>query len=162
MTVRTFTEPVSLDESLASVKPAPMPGVDGSRSLEAAKDATKSHGTEASHPLASHTNSKSKPGITFAAQDKLPKLPIPDLESSVNKYLQALKPLQNHKEHQESKYAAKEFLKSDGPEIQEKLKKYAAGKANYIEQFCKFARPGGLFAFRRKNMTDCLKGTIRT
>jgi len=27
-------------------------------------------------------------------------------------------------------------LKSEGPELQERLKKYANGKTSYIEQFC--------------------------
>lgn len=33
-------------------------------------------------------------GETFKFQDKLPKLPIPDLESTLQKYLAALKPLE--------------------------------------------------------------------
>jgi hypothetical protein len=32
-------------------------------------------------------------GVTFAHQDKLPKLPIPDLKDTCHKYLDALKPL---------------------------------------------------------------------
>jgi len=79
---------------------------------------------------------KPKNGITFAHQDKLPKLPIPDLESSCQKYLTALKPLQSPREHAETKHAVEEFLRQDGPELQEKLKQYAAGRTSYIEQFC--------------------------
>lgn len=79
---------------------------------------------------------KPQAGITFAHQDKLPKLPIPDLESSCQKYLTALKPLQSPREHAETKHAVEEFLRHDGPELQEKLKKYAAGRTSYIEQFC--------------------------
>ncbi|OCL08755.1 carnitine acetyl transferas-like protein [Glonium stellatum] len=108
-------------------------GVD--RSEEAAKETSQSFPAEARDPLASHINPKSKPGITFAHQDKLPKLPIPDLESTCKKYLNALKPLQNPKEHHDTIMAVQEFLKSDGPDLHEKLKKYAVGKANYIEQF---------------------------
>lgn len=78
-----------------------------------------------------------KPGITFAAQDKLPKLPIPELDSTMTKYLAALKPLQTPREHAETKQAVEEFLKSDGPELHERLKKYANGKTSYIEQFCR-------------------------
>jgi carnitine O-acetyltransferase len=33
-------------------------------------------------------------GITFKYQDELPRLPIPDLESTLQKYLTVLKPLQ--------------------------------------------------------------------
>lgn len=78
----------------------------------------------------------SKRGITFAAQDKLPKLPIPDLSKTIKRYLAALKPIQTAREHAETKQAAEEFLKNDGPDLQEKLKKYASDKTSYIEQFC--------------------------
>ncbi|KAI1826886.1 Choline/Carnitine o-acyltransferase-domain-containing protein [Xylaria intraflava] len=74
-------------------------------------------------------------GVTFAAQDNLPKLPIPDLESSCRKYLAALKPLQGPREHVETKMAVQDFLRSGGPELQEKLQKYALGKSSFIEQF---------------------------
>jgi carnitine O-acetyltransferase len=88
-------------------------------------------------PMATH-NSKQDGGITFAAQDKLPKLPIPELESSLKKYLRALKPLQTPREHSDSRQAVEDFLRTDGPELQEKLRNYAQGKSSYIEQFCKF------------------------
>jgi carnitine O-acetyltransferase len=77
-----------------------------------------------------------KKGITFANQDSLPKLPIPDLESTCRKYLEALYPLQTPREHEDTKAAVQEFLKTDGPELQDKLKKYASSKTSYIEQFC--------------------------
>jgi carnitine O-acetyltransferase len=67
---------------------------------------------------------------------RLPKLPIPELESSTTKYLAALKPLQTPREYAETQQAVDEFLKSEGPELQERLKKYANGKTSYIEQFC--------------------------
>ncbi|KKY18466.1 putative carnitine acetyl transferase [Phaeomoniella chlamydospora] len=79
--------------------------------------------------------SSAKPGITFASQDKLPKLPIPDLESTLKKYVDAVLPLQSAKEHEDTKAAAKDFLENEGKELQEKLKKYASDKTSYIEQF---------------------------
>lgn len=108
------------------------------RSMEAAKDAQQAFSSEAKAPLANSTNPNSKPGITFASQDRLPKLPIPELDASCKKYLAALKPLQTPKEHNDTQHSVDEFLKSDGAVLQEKLKKYASGKANYIEQFCKY------------------------
>jgi carnitine O-acetyltransferase len=89
-----------------------------------------------SHSVASDQQGQ-KQGITFAAQDKLPKLPIPELDETLTKYLAALKPLQSPREHAETKQAVEEFLKCDGPELQERLKKYANGKTSYIEQFCR-------------------------
>lgn len=104
------------------------------RSAEAAKASQDSFSAAEQNPIGSHGN-KSKQGITFASEDNLPKLPIPELEQSCKKYLAALKPLQSPKEHHDTAIAVQEFLKEDGPGLQEKLKKYASGKANYIEQF---------------------------
>lgn len=87
--------------------------------------------------MASHDDVKKTGGITYANQDSLPKLPIPDLNSSLKKYLTALKPLQTPREHAETKHAVEEFSKQSGPELQEKLEKYAQRKTSYIEQFCK-------------------------
>ncbi|KAI0479288.1 choline/Carnitine O-acyltransferase [Xylariaceae sp. FL0804] len=90
------------------------------------------------HPPANMMTIAEKPrggGTTFAGQDGLAKLPIPDLQSTCKKYLAALKPLQGPREHAETKMAVQEFLQTDGPELQEKLQKYAVGKSSYIEQF---------------------------
>lgn len=84
------------------------------------------------------SNGQTKTGVTFASQDKLPRLPIPDLTSTCKKYLAALEPLQGHREHLETERAVAEFLKSDGPELQEKLTSYAGDKSSYIEQFCEY------------------------
>jgi carnitine O-acetyltransferase len=138
MAVRTFTKPSSLDQKLASLAVGNMPGeLNGeTRSSQAAQKTTQTYTDEQRSPLAANANNKSRPGITFAAQDKLPQLPIPDLESTCKKYVASLRPLQSSKEHRDTEVAIKEFLRTDGPELQEKLKKYASGRSNYIEQFC--------------------------
>ncbi len=130
---RTFTVPKSLNETLAQPIPSQMAS-DTGRSLDGAKKVADGYTKDQEEPLAS----SHKQGITFAAQDKLPKLPIPELESSMKKYLAALKPLQNPREHAETQQAVDEFIKGEGPELQERLKRYATGKTSYIEQFCKF------------------------
>ncbi|KAF2736878.1 carnitine acetyl transferas-like protein [Polyplosphaeria fusca] len=137
MAVRTFTQPSSLNESLvASAVKMSGSEVNGpARSEASARESTQTFSSEAMNPLAHHTNPDSRPGITFAHQDKLPALPIPELDSSCKKYLAALKPLQSPKEHHDTIASIHDFLKADGPALQEKLKKYATGKANYIEQF---------------------------
>lgn len=96
----------------------------------------KSKGPPGPHKSLNGSRASGKKGITFAAQDELPQLPIPDLDSSLKKYLDALHPLQTPKERSDSEAAVQEFLKHDGPELQEKLRTYAKGKTNYIEQFC--------------------------
>lgn len=87
-------------------------------------------------PPSTSAPTPTKKGVTFANQDSLPKLPIPDLESTCQKYLESLAPLQSPREHEETRAAVREFLKTDGPELQERLKKYASSKTSYIEQFC--------------------------
>ncbi|TKA62232.1 hypothetical protein B0A49_10294, partial [Cryomyces minteri] len=127
--------PTSLDKSLASADAHMSDANEPKRSNGAAKEATQAYSKGEKTPLASHTNPKSKPGITFAAQDKLPQLPIPELESTCKKYLSALKPLQTIREHQHTEDAIQEFLRAEGPDLQDRLKKYATGKSSYIEQF---------------------------
>lgn len=80
----------------------------------------------------------SRPGVTFAHQKKLSKLPIPELEDTCRKYLDAMRPLQSRREHAETRAAVREFLENEGPELNERLKAYAEGQDSYIEQFCEF------------------------
>jgi len=72
---------------------------------------------------------------TLAYQDKLPKLPIPPLEETCNRYLRALEALQDEKDHELTKAAVQEFLETDGPKLHEMLKEYAQDKDSYIEEF---------------------------
>lgn len=124
MTVRTFTMPKSLNESLASSQPA-------------ISDTDRSSINSREQPASAlQRDGDRKSGITFANQDKLPKLPIPDLESTCQKYLDVLRPLQSVREQNDTAAAVQEFLKGEGPELQARLKKYATGKTSYIEQFC--------------------------
>jgi carnitine O-acetyltransferase len=130
--------PKSLNESLAVAEPGnPQHAHDAGRSMGSVKKVTEEFSKDEKNPLASNQPNYKK-GITFAAQDKLPKLPIPELGHSMTRYLEALKPLQSPRDHAETQQAVDEFLKSEGPELQEKLKKYANGKTSYIEQFCTY------------------------
>lgn len=130
MAVRTFTMPKSLNESLASEQP-PIADVDRS----SVNGVAGNYSASEREPLASH-GPKRKPGITYAAEDKLPKLPIPELEDTCRKYQAVLAPLQNRREQGDTAAAVQDFLKNDGLELQARLKKYASGKTSYIEQFC--------------------------
>jgi len=143
MAVRTFTAPTPILSSVAAF-PIKMPiqgdahgSSQASKSSEkSASDAVNQFGEEAKNPLGSQQPT-TQPGITYSHQDKLPTLPIPDLEATLKKYIDTLKPLQSHKEARDTANAVEEFLKGDGPELQEKLRKYAEGRSSYIEQFCK-------------------------
>ncbi|KAL9628426.1 MAG: hypothetical protein Q9204_005893 [Flavoplaca sp. TL-2023a] len=121
--------PKSLNESLADQQP---PNTETDRSsLNGIKEAYSPSERE---PLAK-SGPKEKPGITYAAQDQLPKLPIPELEDTCRKFQAVLAPLQNQREQDDTAAAVRDFLKTDGPELQARLKRYATGKTSYIEQF---------------------------
>ncbi|KAL6720215.1 carnitine O-acetyltransferase yat1 [Lecanora helva] len=121
--------PKSLNESLANSQP-PVSNADRG----SPRSTQQQYSPSEREPLANH-GVKQKPGITFAAQDRLPKLPIPELESTLKKYKDILRPLQNRREQADTNAAAEEFLKGEGVELQTRLKKYATGKTSYIEQF---------------------------
>ena len=79
--------------------------------------------------------SHDKGGTTFAAQHTLPKLPLPSLESSCKRYLEALKALSSEEEHRASTLAVQKFLDVEGPILQAQLEEYGAQQANYFEHF---------------------------
>ena len=131
MAVRTFTMPKSLNESLARSQAANSePGTNPKAKEQ------QSYSETQREPLASH-KPDNKPGITYAAQDDLPKLPIPELDKTCQNYLNALRPLQTRREQEDTAAAVSDFLKGEGHELNSRLKKYATGKTSYIEQFCR-------------------------
>lgn len=137
--VRIFTVPKPLGDSLsAPIPPAQVPRsipINGQIPLGIPEPTRAANHTHRAAAKMGVNDQKAYPGVTFAHQDKLPKLPIPDLESTCDKYLTALKPLQTPREHSDTKHAVQEFLSQEGPELQEKLKNYAEGRTSYIEQF---------------------------
>lgn len=135
--VRIFTSPRPLGETLAIPLRGGEPPKPVSEHLETPKPTVGTTLKARQYAMTSYQEEKSKGGVTFAHQDKLPTLPIPELASTCEKYIAALKPLQSPREHLETKHAVQEFLRNEGPELNEKLKRYAEGKSSYIEQFCK-------------------------
>ncbi len=151
--VRTFTLPKPFGDALSTI-PESTPAAERSlaaipRSVPAYSEAPRVNGGGSTLPrikpssMASYVYDQppaggTNGGITYAHQEKLPKLPIPDLEKTCQKYLSVLKPLQTIREHAETKQAVEEFLRQDGPELHEKLKAYAEGRTSYIEQFCEY------------------------
>ena len=90
---------------------------------------------------ASNPPSKSNPNPS-----NLPKLPIPNLNDSCQRYLRALEGLQDEEEHSRTKMVVKDFLESgEGEKWQAKLEEYDKGVDSYIEEFwCKFLSLGDL------------------
>lgn len=72
---------------------------------------------------------------TFQYQDKLEKLPIPDLKATCENYLNALRPLQTEAEFKETQAATNKFLNGIGPYLDQQLREYSKTRSSYIEQF---------------------------
>ncbi|OLN92220.1 putative mitochondrial carnitine O-acetyltransferase [Colletotrichum chlorophyti] len=136
--VRIFSRPRPLGETLEKSKSlcsVPRSVPDTSDLWKQTELSNSKQGTQNPSSMAVYTDKSVEGGVTFAGQDKLKHLPIPELEATAEKYLTALKPLQSAREHAETRHAVQEFLKHDGPQLQEKLKAYASDKSSYIEQF---------------------------
>lgn len=74
--------------------------------------------------------------MTFACQDQLLKLPIPDLTETCTNYLSVLKPLQTEKEHEATIRVVNQFLNDGtGKYLDSELRKYSENRTSYIEQF---------------------------
>jgi carnitine O-acetyltransferase len=65
---------------------------------------------------------------TFARQGELPKLPIPPLKDTLDRYLNALVGLQDEHEHARTRAAVEDFLHGEGPRLQERLIEWAKTK----------------------------------
>lgn len=143
MASRFFTLPKPMGDQLAETCPKPAP-TDTDTKMAADSKANgngnvKTIVSDSGEVKIDNTQTVTGPtGITFANQESLPKLPIPDLEATCSRYLESLAPLQTAREHEDTKAAVQDFLKFDGPELQQKLKDYACSKTSYIEQFCRF------------------------
>lgn len=81
---------------------------------------------------------KKESNRTLAYQDKLPKLPVPPLQETCNRYLRALEGLQDEKEHAATRAAVTEFLEMDGPKLDEVLRDYAQDKDRCLSCFGSF------------------------
>jgi len=78
---------------------------------------------------------------TYSNQSELPRLPIPTLEETLQRFPSKLAALQNSEQRKETKQIAEEFLKGEGPQLQELLLQYeeegrkAGTIGSYVEEF---------------------------
>lgn len=75
-------------------------------------------------------------GETFSQQSKLPSLVVPDLEQTLSKYLQTVRPYCD----EPSKFAkqqllCKDFAENMGPVLQKRLLEFAKDKRNWMSEF---------------------------
>ncbi|XP_060680936.1 peroxisomal carnitine O-octanoyltransferase isoform X2 [Hemiscyllium ocellatum] len=72
---------------------------------------------------------------TFQYQDSLPPLPVPSLEESLMKYLDAVKPFLNEEELQRSTEIVKRFGEGIGKQLHQKLLERAKVRRNWLEDW---------------------------
>lgn len=72
--------------------------------------------------------------LLYAFQSVLPRLPVPDLEATVRRYLRSVRPILDDKDYAEEERAAKKFLAdpAEGPRLQWYLTLKAWTSPNYV------------------------------
>ncbi|XP_022371123.1 peroxisomal carnitine O-octanoyltransferase [Enhydra lutris kenyoni] len=78
---------------------------------------------------------KSTEERTFQYQDSLPSLPVPSLEESLKKYLEAVKPFANKEEYKKTEEIVQKFRDGIGRKLHQKLLERAKGKRNWLEEW---------------------------
>lgn len=78
----------------------------------------------------------SLPGPTFAAQARLPKLPVPELEQSLGKLKDSLRPIAHSTEEYDAAVAkVDDFAKGLGPKLHERLLKRRDETDHWLEEW---------------------------
>ncbi|XP_041798489.1 peroxisomal carnitine O-octanoyltransferase isoform X3 [Chelmon rostratus] len=84
--------------------------------------------------MANHL-SESLPERTFQYQSSLPPLPVPSLEISLSKYLDAVRPFASEKEFEATVDTVRKFQEGVGRELHQKLLQRAKTKKNWLEEW---------------------------
>lgn len=75
-------------------------------------------------------------GSTFAQQSKLPSLVVPELGTTLGKYLQTIKPYcKDSMELKRQKLLCKDFADNMGPVLQDRLVEYSSTRRNWMAEF---------------------------
>ncbi|ETI57496.1 hypothetical protein L914_02074 [Phytophthora nicotianae] len=70
--------------------------------------------------------------LTYSFQDALPRLPLPPLKDTIQRYLQSVHPLLTSKEYEEVERMAHEFVHKEGPKLQFYLYLKSWWSSNYV------------------------------
>ncbi|BFZ20522.1 hypothetical protein BsWGS_23563 [Bradybaena similaris] len=76
-------------------------------------------------------------GRTFSVQYSLPKLPVPPLEQTLNKYLDTCRPLLNNEQYQRTQEIVARFRQKEGPTLHKLLEQRAQNKVNWLSDWWK-------------------------
>lgn len=72
---------------------------------------------------------------TFAHEDDLPRVPVPDLATSRDQLLQWCAPLVDAEQYEATRAAVDAFVAGDGPILQAALEEYAANAHTWLDDF---------------------------
>uniref|UniRef100_A0A3Q3IG18 Peroxisomal carnitine O-octanoyltransferase n=1 Tax=Monopterus albus TaxID=43700 RepID=A0A3Q3IG18_MONAL len=79
--------------------------------------------------------SESLPELTFQYQRSLPPLPVPSLEISLSKYLEAVRPFASEEEFEATVDIVRKFQNGVGKQLHQKLLQRAKTKKNWLEEW---------------------------
>ncbi|GMI07991.1 hypothetical protein TrVE_jg13315 [Triparma verrucosa] len=87
--------------------------------------------------MTSKRSSMTSKTSTYTYQSDLPKLPVPALADTLEKYLSFVKPIQSPEAHKATCEAVAKFRSEggEGEKLQELLQEYSEDKASYVEEF---------------------------
>ncbi|XP_063424764.1 carnitine O-acetyltransferase-like [Mytilus trossulus] len=74
-------------------------------------------------------------GRMFAQQESLPKLPVPALDATLQKYLRTVRPLVSDEDFEQTKKYVEEFRKESGPKLQKFLEERATKEVNWLSEW---------------------------
>lgn len=74
---------------------------------------------------------------TFMFDDKLPSLPVPRLDNTVDKYLRSVRPFLDDEQMKHTEQVAEQFKNGIGRALQEKLEQKAAEERNWVRLISK-------------------------
>lgn len=75
------------------------------------------------------------PGKMFSRQALLPRLPVPALDQTLDKYLKSVRPLLTDEEFNNTKQIVQEFSKNPGPKLQTLLEQRASQEENWLSEW---------------------------
>ncbi|GFS06088.1 carnitine O-acetyltransferase [Elysia marginata] len=76
-------------------------------------------------------------GRTFSVQYSLPKLPVPALEQTLNRYLDTCRPLLDDEQFKTTSEIVQKFKEKEGPELQKLLEERATQHTNWLSDWWK-------------------------
>lgn len=80
-------------------------------------------------------NSKLRTMPTFSIDELLPSMPVPELENTLAKYLECIKPFVNEQEYKNTENLVNKFKSGQGQILQRYLKEKASHERNWLEKY---------------------------